>query len=189
MEENKLLKSNIQVFLDYSTTATGYAIGVGGTMMKTGWIKRKKSSNKSKEESAYNYTKRLADVILTEVLYLDTKDKTMAVVIEDNYMASNPRTGLMLSFHRGQLIALLNPDSYIEVLPSQWRKRLGYKGRMNKDQAKDKAKALLTTPYFPTPPEDECEAICIGFACNCPLFLNDGTGRTYLPYTEERLPI
>lgn len=174
-------RNKIELYLDFSTSCTGYAISHHGHIVKHGSIERDE-----KKENKYQYTQRLADHLISEMLTLPTKDFTCDVVIEANYVGANPSVGLLLSFHRGQLIALLKPERYVQVLPSQWRKKVGIKG--NASTAVSKESAINRCRPAGIIQNDEAEATCIGFACGADLTLEDGS--SYRPYLMgDDLPI
>lgn len=181
--KNKKDKKLLNLFIDFSTTCTGYTIATHypdqSTKIQTfGFVKKKVKTKKRNAETNEEFIDRLFTQIMTDILSLGLRDNTINLVIEDSFSGVNPKTDYTLAFYRAMLITMLHPHEFCQMMPSSWRKHLaGF------NQAKDKkAKAKETAGSMAgITQEDCCESFCIALAWGC-----EYNGLTYDKYLETR---
>ena len=92
------------------------------------------------------------------------------LVIEEVAQQSNVQTVIILSRLQGMIIGYAEAHKIKThiLLPSRWRKELGYlQGpKVKRQELKKQSIDYVKAKYGLEPTEDECEAICIGIAAN-----------------------
>lgn len=144
--------------VDSSTSSTGWAILYEQDgeieLVKYGSIKPK----------GKNTIRRLI-TILDELKKIRRVNNPEIVVIEDLNVSRNMKSTKVLA---GLLIAIeidLERANYLvqELKPSEWRKRVGIKGRRREEQKKNSIQHVWDK-YHKLVNEDEADAICIAEA-------------------------
>ena len=149
------------LILDQSTRCSGYALFQDSEYVQSGMIDMNKSELKTEERSF---------AMAKEIWKIIKQYKPKHLVLEGVQQQSNPSTMIILARLAGMIIGYAeahNVRVHI-LLPSQWRKALGYsqgakvKRQELKKQSIDYVKKNLKLDL----PEDECEAICEGVAAH-----------------------
>ena len=147
--------------VDQSTRLSGYALFDDSKYVQSGIIDMNKSKLTT-EDRSFEMAKKIWDII---DIY-----KPQYLILEGVQQQSNPMTMIVLARLAGMIIgyaAAHNVQVRI-LLPSQWRKMLGYsqgakvKRQELKQQSIDYVKANLGLDL----PEDESEAVCQGIAAH-----------------------
>lgn len=89
------------------------------------------------------------------------------VVLEDVMLIKSPQTAKILARLQGVIIGCCQAADipYCVLLPSTWRKTLGFKqGRVSRTELKEQAIRLVETVYNLQVGTDEADAICIAMA-------------------------
>lgn len=149
------------VSLDQSTRCTGYAVFEDGKYIESGVI----DMNKSKLE-----TDKRSFEMAKEIWKIIKKYNPQEIVIENVQQQSSPSTVIILARLAGMIIGYAEAHNiHVHILlPSQWRKALGYsqgakvKRQELKQQSIDYVKKNLGLDLS----EDECEAIAEGIAAH-----------------------
>lgn len=149
------------VSLDQSTRCTGYAVFEDGQYIESGVI----DMNKSKLE-----TDKRSFEMAKEIWKIIKKYNPQEIVIENVQQQSSPSTVIILARLAGMIIGYAEAHNiHVHILlPSQWRKALGYsqgakvKRQELKQQSIDYVKKNLGLDLS----EDECEAIAEGIAAH-----------------------
>ena len=140
------------ISFDQSTTATGYCIMELGTarIIESGVILPKKN-DETIDRITYTIKRCLNLVRTNEIAF---------VFIEGVQVQRNPRVYEVLAKLAGSLEVMLYESGYLVnvVKASEWRKRVGIKGRKRADVKKE-AIEMVKELYGLEPTEDECEAI------------------------------
>ena len=147
--------------LDQSTRVSGWSLFQDGKYVCSGII----DMNKSKLE-----TDKRSFEMAKEIWKIINKYKPQFIILEGVQQQSNPSTMIILARLAGMIIGYAeahNVHTYI-LLPSQWRKVLGYsqgakvKRQELKQQSLDYVKKNLGLDFS----EDEAEAIAEGIAAH-----------------------
>ena len=147
------------IAFDQSTTATGWCVMELGTadIIESGVILPKKN-DETIDRITYTIKRCLNLVRTNEVAF---------VFIEGVQNQRNPRVFEVLAKLAGSLEVMLYESGYLVnvVKASEWRKRVGIKGRKSADVKKE-AIEMVKELYGLDVSEDECEAIlfCRAFA-------------------------
>lgn len=145
------------IAFDQSTTATGYCVMEMGTadIIESGVILPKKNDD-TIDRITYTIKRCLNLVRTNEVAF---------VFIEGVQVQRNPVVYEVLAKLAGSLEIMLYESGYFVnvVKASEWRKRVGIKGRKRADVKKE-AIELVKELYDLEATEDECEAILMGRA-------------------------
>lgn len=151
----------IVMSLDQSTRCSGYAVFENGKYITSGVV----DMNKSKLE-----TDKRSFEMAKEIWKIVKKYNPSHLVIENVQQQSNPSTMIVLARLAGMIIGYAEAHNvHVHILlPSQWRKALGYsqgakvKRQELKQQSIDYVKKNLGLELS----EDECEAIAEGIAAH-----------------------
>ncbi len=146
---------------DQSTRASGWAYFEDGQYIASGVI----NMNKSKLE-----TDKRSFEMAKEIWKIIKKYNPDELIIENVQQQSSPSTVIVLARLAGMIIGYAEAHNvHVHILlPSQWRKALGYsqgakvKRQELKQQSIDYVKNNLELDLS----EDECEAICINEAAH-----------------------
>lgn len=146
---------------DQSTRVSGWAYFEDGKYIESGIIDMSKSQLETDKRS-FEMAKEIWKVI--------KKYKPQKVVIENVQQQSSPSTVIVLARLAGMIIGYAEAHNvHVHILlPSQWRKALGYsqgakvKRQELKQQSIDYVKNNLGLDLL----EDECEAIAEGVAAH-----------------------
>lgn len=149
------------ISLDQSTRCTGYAVFEDGKYIESGVV----DMNKSKLE-----TDKRSFEMAKEIWKIIKKYNPQEIVIENVQQQSSPSTVIILARLAGMIIGYAEAHNiHVHILlPSQWRKALGYsqgakvKRQELKQQSIDYVKKNLGLDLS----EDECEAIAEGIAAH-----------------------
>ena len=145
------------IAFDQSTTASGYCVMelVTGDIIDSGVIIPKKN-DETIDRIIYTIKRCLNLVRTNEVAF---------VFIEGVQVQRNPRVYEILAKLAGALEVMLYESGYLVnvVKASEWRKRVGIKGRKRADVKKE-AIEMVKEIYDLEATEDECEAILMARA-------------------------
>lgn len=149
------------VSMDQSTRVSGYAIFENGEYVHSGMIDMNKSKLETDERS-FEMAKALWKVI--------EEYKPDHLILENVQQQTSPKTVIILARLAGMIIGYAEAHGVKThiLLPSQWRKALGYaqgskvKRAELKQQSLDYVKEHLGVAL----PEDEAEAVCEGIAAH-----------------------
>lgn len=149
------------ISFDQSTRRSGYAIFENGQYIESGVVDMNKSKLETDKRS-FEMAKELWKVI--------KKSKPEKLVIENVQQQSNPATMIILARLAGMIIGYAeahNVNVHI-LLPSQWRKALGYSqgAKVKRQELKQQSIDYVKENFGLDLSEDECEAICIGVAAH-----------------------
>lgn len=147
--------------VDQSTRCSGYAFFENNMYIQSGVIDMSKSKLETEERSF---------AMAKEIWKIIKKYKPQSIVLEGVQQQANPRTMIILARLAGMIIGYAEAHNvHVRILlPSQWRKVLGYsqgakvKRQELKQQSIDYVKKNLELERS----EDECEAICINIAAH-----------------------
>lgn len=146
---------------DQSTRCSGYAFFEDAKYIQSGIIDMRKSKLETEERSF---------MMAKEIWKIINKYKPQFIILEGVQQQSNPSTMIILARLAGMIIGYAeahNVHTYI-LLPSQWRKVLGYsqgakvKRQELKQQSLDYVKKNLGLDFS----EDEAEAVAEGIAAH-----------------------
>ena len=145
------------IAFDQSTTATGWCVMELGTarIIESGVVIPKKN-DETIDRITYTIKRCLNLVRTNEVAF---------VFIEGVQVQRNPRVYEVLAKLAGSLEVMLYESGYLVnvVKASEWRKRVGIKGRKRADVKKE-AIEMVKELYGLEVSEDECEAILMARA-------------------------
>lgn len=149
------------VSLDQSTRCSGYAYFEDGKYIESGVIDMSKSKFETDKRS-YEMAKELWKII--------QKYKPEHLILENVQQQSNPSTVIILARLAGMIIGYAeahNIHTHI-LLPSQWRKILGYSqgAKVKRQELKQQSINYVKENLGLDLPEDEAEAVCIGIAAH-----------------------
>lgn len=147
--------------LDQSTRCTGYSYFEDEEYTESGVIDLSKSKLKT-EERSFEMAKEIWKVI--------KKYKPQFVILEGVQQQSNPSTMVILARLSGMIIGYAeahNVKTYI-LLPSQWRKQLGYSqgAKVKRQELKQQSIDYIKNMLGKELPEDESEAVALGVAAH-----------------------
>lgn len=147
--------------LDQSTRMSGFCCFENNQYIESGIIDMSKSKLETDKRS-FEMAKEIWKII--------KKYKPDALVIENVQQQSNPSTMIILARLAGMIIGYAeahNVQVHI-LLPSQWRKVLGYSqgAKVKRQELKQQSINHVKEVYGLNLSEDECEAICINEAAH-----------------------
>ena len=147
--------------LDQSTRCSGYSLFENGQYVESGVINMSKSKLETDKRS-FEMAKEIWKII--------KKYKPDELVLENVQQQSNPATMIILARLAGMIIGYAeahNVNVHI-LLPSQWRKALGYSqgAKVKRKELKQQSIDYVKANFGLELSEDECEAICINEAAH-----------------------
>ena len=147
--------------LDQSTRCSGYSLFKNGQYAESGVIDMGKSKLETEERSF---------AMAKEIWKIIKKYKPQLIVLEGVQQQSNPKTMIILARLAGMIIGYAeahNVNVHI-LLPSQWRKALGYSqgAKVKRKELKQQSIDYVKNNFGLELSEDECEAICINEAAH-----------------------
>ena len=146
---------------DQSTRVSGYAVFDDGKYIRSGVIDMSKSKLETDKRS-FEMAKRLWKLL--------QEYKPQVLIIEDTQQQNNVKTVITLARLQGMIIGYAEAHG-IKVhilLPTQWRKALGYSqgAKVKRQELKQQSIDFVKTNSGLSLSEDECEAICEGIAAH-----------------------
>lgn len=149
------------VSFDQSTRCAGWAYFENGQYVESGVI----DMHKSKLE-----TEKRSFAMAKEIWKIINKYKPQHLILEGVQQQSNPSTMIVLARLAGMIIGYAeahNIETHI-LLPSQWRKALGYSqgAKVKRQELKQQSIDYVKKNFRRDLPEDECEAIAEGVAAH-----------------------
>ena len=149
------------VSLDQSTRRSGYAVFEDGKYICSGVVDMSKSELDTSERS-FEMAKALWKII--------KKYKPEKLIIENVQQQSNPNTVIILARLAGMIIGYAEAHNvHVHILlPSQWRKALGYSqgAKVKRQELKQQSINYVKNNFNLILSEDECEAVCINEAAH-----------------------
>lgn len=149
------------ISLDQSTRCTGYAVFDNGKYIESGVI----DMNKSKLE-----TDKRSFEMAKEIWKIIKKYNPQEIVIENVQQQSSPSTVIILARLAGMIIGYAEAHNiHVHILlPSQWRKALGYSqgAKVKRQELKQQSIDYVKNNLGLDLSEDECEAIAEGIAAH-----------------------
>lgn len=149
------------ISLDQSTRCTGYAVFEDGKYIESGVI----DMNKSKLE-----TDKRSFEMAKEIWKIIKKHNPQEIVIENVQQQSSPSTVIILARLAGMIIGYAEAHNiHVHILlPSQWRKALGYSqgAKVKRQELKQQSIDYVKNNLGLDLSEDECEAIAEGIAAH-----------------------
>ena len=149
------------VSFDQSTRCSGYAVFEDGEYMESGVIDMSKSKLETDKRS-FEMAKELWKII--------KKYKPDEIVLENVQQQSNPATMIVLARLAGMVIGYAEAHNvHVHILlPSQWRKALGYSqgAKVKRQELKQQSIDYVKENFGLDLPEDQCEAIAEGVAAH-----------------------
>ena len=147
--------------LDQSTRCTGWSWMISGQYIESGIIDMSKSKLETGERS-FEMAK--------EVWRLIKKYKPDYLVLEETQQQTNVKTVIILSRLQGMIIGYAEAHSvktYI-VQPSRWRAQLEYTQgpKVKREELKQQSIDFVKEHIGKVLPEDESEAVAMGFAAH-----------------------
>ena len=147
--------------LDQRTRCSGYALFENGQYIESGVIDMSKSKLETDKRS-FEMAKEIWKII--------KKYKPDELVLENVQQQSNPATMIILARLAGMIIGYAeahNVNVHI-LLPSQWRKALGYSqgAKVKRQELKQQSIDYVKKHFWLDLSEDECEAIAEGVAAH-----------------------
>ena len=141
--------------LDQSTRVSGWAYFEDGQYVESGIIDMHKSKLETEERSF---------AMAKEIWKIINKYKPQHLVLEGVQQQSNPSTMIILARLAGMVIGYAeahNIETHI-LLPSQWRKQLGYSqgAKVKRQELKQQSIDYVKENFGINVSEDENEAIC-----------------------------
>lgn len=146
---------------DQSTRCSGYSYFVDGQYIESGVVDMSKSKLETDERS-FEMAKKLWKIM--------KKYKPDHLVIEQVQNQSNTKTVIILARLAGILIGYAkahNVEVHI-VEPTKWRRALSYRqgAKVKRQELKQQSIDYVKEHIGKELPEDESEAVCIGFAAH-----------------------
>ena len=146
---------------DQSTRCSGYAYFEDGEYIESGVIDMSKSKLETDKRS-FEMAKELWKII--------KKYKPDEIVLENVQQQSNPATMIVLARLAGMIIGYAEAHNvHVHILlPSQWRKALGYSqgAKVKRQELKQQSINYVKENFGLDLPEDQCEAIAEGVAAH-----------------------
>lgn len=146
---------------DQSTRCSGYAYFEDGKYIESGVVDMSKSKLDTDKRS-FEMAKELWKII--------KKYKPDEIVLENVQQQSNPATMIILARLAGMIIGYAEAHNvHVHILlPSQWRKALGYSqgAKVKRQELKQQSIDYVKNTYGLDLPEDQCEAIAEGIAAH-----------------------
>lgn len=149
------------VSFDQSTRCSGYAVFEDGEFIESGVVDMSKSKLETDKRS-FEMAKELWKII--------KKYKPDEIVLENVQQQSNPATMIVLARLAGMVIGYAEAHNvHVHLLlPSQWRKALGYSqgAKVKRQELKQQSINYVKENFGLDLPEDQCEAIAEGVAAH-----------------------
>lgn len=149
------------VSFDQSTRCSGYAVFEDGKYVTSGVIDMNKSQLETDKRS-FEMAKEIWKVI--------KKYNPQELVIENVQQQSSPSTVIVLARLAGMIIGYAEAHNvHVHILlPSQWRKALGYSqgAKVKRQELKKQSINYVKNNLGLDLSEDECEAIAEGIAAH-----------------------
>lgn len=149
------------VSFDQSTRCSGYAVFEDGEYIESGIVDMSKSKLETDKRS-FEMAKELWKII--------KKYKPDEIVLENVQQQSNPATMIVLARLAGMIIGYAEAHNvHVHILlPSQWRKALGYSqgAKVKRQELKQQSIDYVKENFGLDLPEDQCEAIAEGVAAH-----------------------
>lgn len=146
---------------DQSTRVSGWAYFEDGQYVKSGVIDMSKSKLETDKRS-FEMAKEIWKII--------KKYKPQELVVENVQQQSSPSTVIILARLAGMIIGYAEAHNvHVHILlPSQWRKALGYSqgAKVKRQELKQQSIDYVKNNFGLDLSEDECEAICINKAAH-----------------------
>ena len=146
---------------DQSTRCSGYAYFEDGEYVESGIVDMSKSKLETNKRS-FEMAKELWKII--------KKYKPDEIVLENVQQQSNPATMIVLARLAGMVIGYAEAHNvHVHILlPSQWRKALGYSqgAKVKRQELKQQSIDYVKENFGLDLPEDQCEAIAEGVAAH-----------------------
>ena len=146
---------------DQSTRCSGYAYFEDGEYVESGIVDMSKSKLETDKRS-FEMAKELWKII--------KKYKPDEIVLENVQQQSNPATMIVLARLAGMVIGYAEAHNvHVHILlPSQWRKALGYSqgAKVKRQELKQQSIDYVKENFGLDLPEDQCEAIAEGVAAH-----------------------
>lgn len=147
--------------VDQSTRCSGYAFFENNMYIQSGVIDMSKSKLETEERSF---------AMAKEIWKIIKKYKPQSIVLEGVQQQANPRTMIILARLAGMIIGYAEAHNvHVRILlPSQWRKVLGYSqgAKVKRQELKQQSIDYVKKNLGLERSEDECEAICINIAAH-----------------------
>lgn len=149
------------ISFDQSTRASGWCYMENGEYVKSGLIDMSKSKLETDKRS-FEMAKELWKIL--------KEYKPDHLVIEDTQQQNNVKTVITLARLQGMIIgyAEAHKINVHILLPSQWRKQLGYSqgAKVKRQELKQQSIDYVNEHFGLELSEDECEAIAEGVAAH-----------------------
>ena len=146
---------------DQSTRCSGYAYFEDSKYIESGVVDMSKSKLETDKRS-FEMAKELWKII--------KKYKPDEIVLENVQQQSNPATMIVLARLAGMIIGYAEAHNvHVHILlPSQWRKQLGYSqgAKVKRQELKQQSIDYVKENFGLDLPEDQCEAIAEGVAAH-----------------------
>lgn len=146
---------------DQSTRCSGYAYFEDGKYIESGVVDMSKSKLETDKRS-FEMAKELWKII--------KKYKPDELVLENVQQQSNPATMIVLARLAGMIVGYAEAHNvHVHILlPSQWRKALGYSqgAKVKRQELKQQSIDYVKENFGLDLPEDQCEAIAEGVAAH-----------------------
>lgn len=146
---------------DQSTRVSGWAYFEDGKYVESGVIDMSKSKLETDKRS-FEMAKEIWKII--------KKYKPQKLVVENVQQQSSPSTVIILARLAGMIIGYAEAHNvHVHILlPSQWRKALGYSqgAKVKRQELKQQSIDYVKNNFGLDLSEDECEAICINKAAH-----------------------
>ena len=153
---------------DQSTRVSGWAYFEDGKYVESGAVDMSKSKLETDKRS-FEMAKEIWKVI--------KKYNPQEIIIENVQQQSSPSTVIILARLAGMIIGYAEAHNvHVHILlPSQWRKALGYSqgAKVKRQELKQQSIDYVKNKYGFDLPEDECEAIALNDAARQKFELDD----------------
>lgn len=149
------------VSFDQSTRVSGWAYFEDGKYIESGVVDMSKSELDT-EKRSFEMARNIWKII--------KKYNPQEIIIENVQQQSSPSTVIILARLAGMIIGYAEAHNvHVHILlPSQWRKALGYSqgAKVKRQELKQQSIDYVKKNLKLNLPEDECEAICEGIAAH-----------------------
>ena len=147
--------------LDQSTRVSGWSLFENNQYVCSGVVDMHKSKLETEERSF---------AMAKEIWKIINKYKPQHLILEGVQQQANPSTMIILARLAGMIIGYAeahNIKTHI-LLPSQWRKQLGYSqgAKVKRQELKQQSIDYVKENFGLDLPEDQCEAIAEGIAAH-----------------------
>jgi Holliday junction resolvasome RuvABC endonuclease subunit len=146
---------------DQSTRVSGWAYFEDGKYVESGIVDMNKSTLETDKRS-FEMAKKIWKII--------DKYQPDELIIENVQQQSSPSTVIILARLAGMIIGYAEAHNvHVHILlPSQWRKSLGYSqgAKVKRQELKQQSIDYVKNNFGLNLSEDECEAICINEAAH-----------------------